>query len=85
MLVGNKTDKADRKIQFEEGLALAQTIGAKYIECSALNGAGVTTLFNQLFEESVNFMLKEESSKSVDIVIEKPIEEQVAQKILQSV
>jgi small GTP-binding protein len=47
VVVGNKTDLA-RVLSADEARAFASSIGAEYLETSALTGEGVATLFDTL-------------------------------------
>ena len=49
MIVGNKTDLADkRQITEEEGEKLAQDLGLLFFETSAKDGTNISELFNKL-------------------------------------
>ncbi|CAL6055686.1 Rab1a [Hexamita inflata] len=47
-IVGNKIDRDNREISKETGESYANSIGALYSECSALNGDGVEQIFENL-------------------------------------
>lgn len=51
VLVGNKADLANRKVTYEEGEKMAESIGALYRESSALSGKGVTEVFEDACDE----------------------------------
>eukprot|EP00005_Dracoamoeba_jomungandri_P010844 CAMPEP_0174274856 /NCGR_PEP_ID=MMETSP0439-20130205/59502_1 /TAXON_ID=0 /ORGANISM="Stereomyxa ramosa, Strain Chinc5" /LENGTH=206 /DNA_ID=CAMNT_0015366899 /DNA_START=37 /DNA_END=657 /DNA_ORIENTATION=+ len=57
LLVGNKIDKANRKVTREEGKAFAQERSMVFIECSAKTKLGI----QQTFEELVNKILEKPS------------------------
>lgn len=49
ILVGNKVDLIeDRKVTYEEGLKLAESMNISFIEVSALSGEGVHSMFDQM-------------------------------------
>jgi len=49
MIVGNKTEAADRrKVQTEEGQAKARELGTLFIETSAMQGSNITALFRRV-------------------------------------
>jgi Ras-related protein Rab-1A len=49
LLIGNKTDLADRRVvSFEEAKELADTLGVHYIETSAKNATGVEESFTKM-------------------------------------
>jgi 50S ribosomal subunit-associated GTPase HflX len=41
LLIGNKTDRVDRKVRFEEANAVADEYGLEYRETSAKTGEGI--------------------------------------------
>ncbi|KAH3744772.1 Ras- protein Rab-4B [Pelomyxa schiedti] len=45
MLVGNKTDRADRDVQFLEASRFSEEHGLIFVETSALTGDGVEEVF----------------------------------------
>ncbi|KAK6543011.1 Ras GTPase [Orbilia ellipsospora] len=52
VLVGNKTDlDSERQVTFEEGHALAETLGGKFLETSAKNRVNVDECFTELIRE----------------------------------
>jgi GTPase SAR1 family protein len=56
IVVGNKSDltkqQDEQKVSNVEAFEFAQTIGAiKFVQCSALDGTGVTELFSDLIPE----------------------------------
>lgn len=52
LLVGNKADlESKRQVTFEEGKELADSLGIKFIETSALNSSNVETAFITLATE----------------------------------
>lgn len=49
VIIGNKCDKdEDRSVTIEEGNALAESLNAKYLECSAKTGQGVAVAFDTI-------------------------------------
>jgi GTPase SAR1 family protein len=55
MIVGCKTDQEDkRQVTFEQGEALANEIGALFMECSPKTGRNVNELFALLAEKLVD-------------------------------
>eukprot|EP00767_Chilomastix_cuspidata_P002506 gnl/Chilomastix_cuspidata/263.p1 GENE.gnl/Chilomastix_cuspidata/263~~gnl/Chilomastix_cuspidata/263.p1 ORF type:complete len:204 (-),score=54.07 gnl/Chilomastix_cuspidata/263:309-920(-) len=50
VLIGNKADRADRKVSREEGQALADRLGIPFLETSAKTGAQVPEAFRTLTE-----------------------------------
>ncbi|KAI8925565.1 P-loop containing nucleoside triphosphate hydrolase protein [Entophlyctis helioformis] len=48
-LVANKTDLSPHAVTTSDGEAMAQKIGAKYFETSAVTGDGVADMFERLF------------------------------------
>ena len=50
VLVGNKSDRKDRQVSFEEGNNLANSLKIPYIECSALTGENIDKIFDLLVE-----------------------------------
>ena len=52
ILVGNKADRANRRVTQEEGLAFADTHKLAFAETSALDGSGVNTAFTALLTQA---------------------------------
>ncbi len=52
ILVGNKADRANRRVSQEEGLAFADEHKLAFAETSALDGSGVTTAFTALLTQA---------------------------------
>ena len=57
IVCANKCDKR-RAVSEEEGASWAQERGYPYMETSANSGANVCQVFNQLFEQALDFMQK---------------------------
>ena len=51
VLVGNKCDKPDRKISYEEGKNLAESFNMEFFETSAKNNQNINEVFNFLTKE----------------------------------
>ena len=51
VLVGNKCDKPDRKVTFEEGKKLADDFGMEFFETSAKSGSNVNETFDALTKQ----------------------------------
>lgn len=50
-MVGNKTDlETERKVTFEEGKAFADSLGIKFVECSAKSNTNLDEVFMTLAE-----------------------------------
>ncbi|MES1911975.1 MAG: Rho GTPase protein rac1, variant 4 [Cercozoa sp. M6MM] len=71
LLVGTKTDlrddanirqqlhaKGQTPIEAAEGAQLAERFGGKYMECSALTQEGLSTLFNEVVQQGLEFREK---------------------------
>ena len=54
IVVGNKIDKAERKVDLEQAEEVAKSIGAKYIETSAVTGHNIERLFQVSVSEALN-------------------------------
>lgn len=54
VLVGNKCDREDRKVTFEEGSKLASEYNMKYFETSAKTNLNVNETFTTLTKEILN-------------------------------
>ncbi|XP_068136528.1 ras-related protein Rab-6B [Hyperolius riggenbachi] len=81
MLVGNKTDLADkRQITIEEGEQRAKELNVMFIETSAKTGYNVKQLFRRVASALPGMECTEEKSKDgmIDIKLDKPQEPQVA-------
>ena len=63
VLIGNKSDKADRDITYEEGLELATSIGAEFYETSAKDAKNV----NEAFYAAAHGAMLLESKSSVEL------------------
>ncbi|XP_009647970.1 ras-related protein Rab-41 isoform X6 [Egretta garzetta] len=82
MLVGNKTDLADkRQVSIEEGERKAQELNVMYIETSAKAGYNVTQLFRRVAAALPGMDSTPEKSKEdmIDIKLEKPPEQPVTE------
>jgi small GTP-binding protein len=77
LLVGNKSDCEARKVQYDEGLELAKSLGIPFIECSAYTGANIDGIFDLLIESiHVSRINKIENKNSIFIEaknIKKPV------------
>ena len=54
VLVGNKCDKPDRKVSYEEGKKLADDYGMDFFETSAKSNTNVNETFNTLTQQILN-------------------------------
>ncbi|XP_010182583.1 PREDICTED: ras-related protein Rab-6A-like isoform X1 [Mesitornis unicolor] len=82
MLVGNKTDLADkRQVSIEEGERKAQELNTMYIESSAKAGYNVKQLFRRVAAALPGMDSTPEKSKEdmIDIKLEKPPEQPVTE------
>ncbi|XP_010146288.1 PREDICTED: ras-related protein Rab-6A isoform X2 [Eurypyga helias] len=82
MLVGNKTDLADkRQVSVEEGERKAQELNVMYIESSAKAGYNVEQLFRRVAAALPGMDSTPEKSKEdmIDIKLEKPPEQPVTE------
>uniref|UniRef100_A0A8B9I225 Ras-related protein Rab-6B n=1 Tax=Anser brachyrhynchus TaxID=132585 RepID=A0A8B9I225_9AVES len=82
MLVGNKTDLADkRQVSVEEGERKAQELTMMYIETSAKAGCNVKQLFRRVAAALPGMDSTPEKSKEdmIDIKLEKPPEQPVTE------
>ncbi|XP_009574029.1 PREDICTED: ras-related protein Rab-6A-like isoform X1 [Fulmarus glacialis] len=82
MLVGNKTDLADkRQVSIEEGERKAQELNIMYIETSAKAGYNVKQLFRRVAAALPGMDSTPEKSKEdmIDIKLEKPPEQPVTE------
>lgn len=59
VLVGNKSDRPERKVTRDEGAKLAKSYKLPFFETSAKNGDNVVTAYNQLAETVTRRMLAE--------------------------
>lgn len=73
VLVGNKCDRDDRKVQFEEGDKLAKEFGLKFFESSAKTNYNVNEIFTFLTKEILNNCgnIGAQSSQNAPITLEK--------------
>lgn len=53
IIIGNKSDRLDRQVQYEEGFALASACSALFIETSAKTGDGVCEVFDSIAEQHI--------------------------------
>lgn len=51
MLVGNKIDRPNREVSFDEGMEFARRHNMLFIEASAKTKEGVETAFEELIEK----------------------------------
>ena len=82
MLVGNKTDLADkRQVSIEEGERKARELNMMYIETSAKAGYNVKQLFRRVAAALPGMDSTPEKSKEdmIDIKLEKPPEQPVTE------
>uniref|UniRef100_A0AC35GHG3 Uncharacterized protein n=1 Tax=Panagrolaimus sp. PS1159 TaxID=55785 RepID=A0AC35GHG3_9BILA len=71
MVVANKTDLEEfRVVSEEEGLQLAEKLGATYFETSAKSGSGISTTVKKLGELVAEKILKEEPKGLQALAIE---------------
>lgn len=54
VLVGNKCDRDERKVSFEDGQSLAKEVGMKFFETSAKTNYNVNETFTYLTREILN-------------------------------
>ena len=69
VLVGNKCDKNDRAVSFEEGQKLAKEYGMEFFETSAKSNTNVNETFTFLTKE---ILKNNETNGNQNIVIDKP-------------
>ncbi|TPX63294.1 hypothetical protein SpCBS45565_g06744 [Spizellomyces sp. 'palustris'] len=55
-LVANKVDQAPRAVTRKEGESLAEQLGLRYFETSALTGEGVQSMFTALFADVLKML-----------------------------
>ena len=55
MLVGNKRDKKERKVTYNQAMQYAKQNGFGYVEVSAKNGLGVKEMFARMTQEIYKF------------------------------
>lgn len=82
MLVGNKTDLADkRQVSMEEGERKARELNVMYIETSAKAGYNVKQLFRRVAAALPGMDSAPEKSKEdmIDIKLEKPPEQPISE------
>lgn len=74
ILVGNKKDSKDRKVMYEDGEALALSHSIPFVECSALSGENINSIFDMILEQlSAKEKYDENYRKSFAIdVVRKP-------------
>lgn len=66
LLVGNKNDlESKRQVSFQEGKELADSLGIKFIETSALNSSNVETAFITLATEIKSRVQKPTADTSI--------------------
>lgn len=69
ILIGNKVDLQNgRKVEFDEGKDLADTIYAKFIESSACNGHNIDVLKDTITEIGYNILINHSSNNDKKLV-----------------
>lgn len=48
VLIGNKSDMANRQVSFEEGKQMADSFGVNFFEVSAKNNSNITETFTYM-------------------------------------
>lgn len=72
MLVGNKTDLADkRQVSTEEGEAKAKLLGVLFVETSAKSNHNIKQMFRKIAESLPGHAASDNASQSVDIQVSK--------------
>ncbi|EFA77183.1 Rab GTPase [Heterostelium album PN500] len=57
ILVGNKSDLPSRKVTYEQGKALADELGIKFLETSAKDNVGVNAVFDTIVQDIQNIII----------------------------
>ncbi len=70
VLVGNKCDREDRKVSYEEGAKLAKEFNMQFFETSAKSNYNVNETFTFLTKEILNSQCKDKDSQSNTIHID---------------
>ncbi len=70
VLVGNKCDREDRKVSYEEGAKLAKEFNMQFFETSAKSNYNVNETFTFLTKEILNSQCKDKDSQSNTISID---------------
>ena len=70
VLVGNKCDREDRKVSYEEGAKLAKEFNMQFFETSAKSNYNVNETFTFLTKEILNSQCKDKDSQSNIISID---------------
>jgi len=71
VLVGNKCDREDRKVSYEEGAKLAKEFNMQFFETSAKSNYNVNETFTFLTKEIQNSQCKDKDTQSSTINIDK--------------
>ena len=66
-LVGNKIDRCDREITYEEAFNFAKEKNMKYFETSAKTGYGVGEVFDQMFQDIYELYKKLEEKNNQEL------------------
>jgi GTPase SAR1 family protein len=66
VLVGNKCDREDRKVSFEEGSKLAAEFNMKYFETSAKTNQNVNETFSYLTKDILSNKTDVSSEQDLD-------------------
>jgi Ras-related protein Rab-8A len=70
VLVGNKCDREDRKVSYEEGAKLAKEFNMQFFETSAKSNYNVNETFTFLTKEILNSQCKDKDNQSNTISID---------------
>lgn len=65
LLIGNKTDLLTREITHEQGSEKAESIGANFIETSALDGTGISLIWGEFEKMAKSITSIAEASRSL--------------------
>jgi Ras-related protein Rab-8A len=71
VLVGNKCDREDRKVSYEEGAKLAKEFNMQFFETSAKSNYNVNETFTFLTKEILNSQCKDKDNQTNPILIDK--------------
>ncbi len=64
-LVGNKIDRSDREVKYEEAMNFAKENNIKYFETSAKTGYGINEVFNEIYKDI--YELYQKNNKDLNI------------------